>query len=212
MEDLVLLRIDIVVPRHDVSFVQVEWDEYVGEIFIYSPIARCRDHIKRCLITSNNAVVQVINPSDNAIRYKFGQIIASGLPTREAAEASHIHTGIEAYHYPASHYSHCSGKRRLIVPFATNSAELSKWEITKMKIDQNDEKPVTYRLYRLAFKEREEVRNIVSELLEHDIIQESNSPYSNPIVLVKKKTGKLGCVRSAEPKDHQGQVLDTKVR
>lgn len=37
--------------------------------------------------------------------------------------------------------------------------------------------------------EREEVRTIIQELLEHKIILESESPYSSPIILVKKKNG-----------------------
>lgn len=55
-----------------------------------------------------------------------------------------------------------------------------------MQINLNDGKPVIYRPYRLTLRERKEVRNIISELLEH---QESNSPYWSPIVLVKKNTG-----------------------
>ncbi|KAG6438766.1 hypothetical protein O3G_MSEX000204 [Manduca sexta] len=50
-------------------------------------------------------------------------------------------------------------------------------------------KCVERRPYRLSPIEREKVRNIVDELLEHNIIRESKSPFSSPIILVKKKNG-----------------------
>lgn len=58
-----------------------------------------------------------------------------------------------------------------------------------MKIGLLDDKPVVYRPYRLSFSERGQVREIVNELLENDIICESNSNYASPILMVKKKTG-----------------------
>ncbi|KAL0883537.1 hypothetical protein ABMA27_015691 [Loxostege sticticalis] len=54
---------------------------------------------------------------------------------------------------------------------------------------KNPDKYVERRPYRLSPVEREKVRCIISELLEHGIIRESKSPYSSPIILVKKKNG-----------------------
>lgn len=51
-------------------------------------------------------------------------------------------------------------------------------------------KCVERRPYRLSPVEREKVRGIVRELLDHNIIRESKSPFSSPIILVKKKNGK----------------------
>lgn len=50
-------------------------------------------------------------------------------------------------------------------------------------------KYVERRPYRLSPVEREKVRKIIQELLEHNIIRESKSPFSSPIILVKKKNG-----------------------
>ncbi|KAL0830020.1 hypothetical protein ABMA28_003478 [Loxostege sticticalis] len=41
----------------------------------------------------------------------------------------------------------------------------------------------------MSFHEREKVRNIVEELLQNDIVQESQSNYASPVLLVKKKNG-----------------------
>ncbi|CAK1591025.1 unnamed protein product [Parnassius mnemosyne] len=54
---------------------------------------------------------------------------------------------------------------------------------------KNPDKYVERRPYRLSPVEREKVRTIINELLKHTIIRESKSPYSSPIILVKKKNG-----------------------
>lgn len=48
---------------------------------------------------------------------------------------------------------------------------------------------VHYRPYRLAPIEKEKVDSITQELLEKNIIRESESPFASPVILVKKKDG-----------------------
>lgn len=59
----------------------------------------------------------------------------------------------------------------------------------KMTITLKDSTPVVYRPRRLAYQERIQVANIISELLKDKIIRESHSEYASPIVLVMKKNG-----------------------
>ncbi|WP_219823723.1 hypothetical protein, partial [Enterobacter cloacae complex sp. 2DZ2F20B] len=73
--------------------------------------------------------------------------------------------------------------------FASTTKHLGKTDVLKMSIHLQDDNPVVYRPYRLSHNERQVVRDIVKDLLENEIIQESDSPYSSPIVLVKKKNG-----------------------
>lgn len=73
--------------------------------------------------------------------------------------------------------------------FAFNLSELGATSVGEMEINLNDNEPVVYRPYRLAVKEKEVVRDMVSELLDHSIVRPSTSPYASPIVLVRKKTG-----------------------
>lgn len=54
---------------------------------------------------------------------------------------------------------------------------------------KNPDKYVERRPYRLSPVERERVKEIVDELIKNNIVQESKSPYSSPIILVKKKDG-----------------------
>lgn len=44
---------------------------------------------------------------------------------------------------------------------------------------------------RLPYTHKVELQNIIDELLENNIIRESNSPYASPIVLTRKKTGEI---------------------
>ncbi|KAJ8732472.1 hypothetical protein PYW07_015071 [Mythimna separata] len=69
--------------------------------------------------------------------------------------------------------------------FPTTRVNTGKLEI-RLK---NPDKYVERRPYRLSPIEREKVREIIKELLDHKIIRESKSPFSSPIILVKKKNG-----------------------
>lgn len=57
----------------------------------------------------------------------------------------------------------------------------------KLRLKKNE--IVYYRPYRLAPVEREKVDSIIEELLAKHIIQESDSPFASPVILVKKKDG-----------------------
>lgn len=73
--------------------------------------------------------------------------------------------------------------------FAQNLSELGCTNVSEMEIKLSDQTPIAYRPYRLSHSEREKVREMVQELLDNDIVEESNSPYASPIILVSKKTG-----------------------
>ena len=57
------------------------------------------------------------------------------------------------------------------------------------EIHLKDNVPVSQPARRLPYKQRKEILTQIDELLENDIIEPSTSPYSSPIVTVKKKDG-----------------------
>lgn len=73
--------------------------------------------------------------------------------------------------------------------FSNNLKDLGFTNETEMVIKLKDSEPVVYRPYRMSYAERAQVRDMVQEMLEAEIVRESSSPYASPIVLVKKKTG-----------------------
>ena len=59
----------------------------------------------------------------------------------------------------------------------------------EMEIILKHEQPISFRLRRLAFSEKEKLRVIIDDLLERGLIRPSNSPYASPILLRPKKSG-----------------------
>lgn len=57
----------------------------------------------------------------------------------------------------------------------------------EMVIRLKEERPFTYRPYRMSPNEKDTVKVILGELLQNDIIRESQSNYCSPLILVKKK-------------------------
>lgn len=73
--------------------------------------------------------------------------------------------------------------------FATSMNELGCAINTKMAIKLNNNKPISYRPYRMAHIEREKVKDMIIEMKEAGIVKDSDSPYSSPILLVNKPDG-----------------------
>lgn len=71
--------------------------------------------------------------------------------------------------------------------FAESVADLGRCNVLKMKIQLATDVPVSTKPYRMPFAKRAAVNNIVQELLESNIIRESESPYASGVVLVEKK-------------------------
>lgn len=70
--------------------------------------------------------------------------------------------------------------------FSESLSELRTAKLAQLTIKLTEDRPFTYCPYIMSERQRSQVRTIVSELLENDILQESNSLYSSPILLVKK--------------------------
>lgn len=73
--------------------------------------------------------------------------------------------------------------------FTSKIQDLGCTTAAELKIDLIDDRPVTYKPYRMNPAGKEKVREIVNELLEANIIRESSSPFSSPVILVQKKNG-----------------------
>jgi hypothetical protein len=73
--------------------------------------------------------------------------------------------------------------------FASETKELGCTGLVKHTIDTQGQGPIRLLPYRTSPRQREVANKIIDELLENQIIQPSTSPWSAPIVLVKKKSG-----------------------
>lgn len=73
-----------------------------------------------------------------------------------------------------------------------SSSRVGQTPLTKHRIITDDDvRPIRQQPYRVSAKEREAIQTQVKEMLDDGVIQPSSSPWSSPVVLVKKKDGTL---------------------
>ena len=75
--------------------------------------------------------------------------------------------------------------------FSKNDDDLGFCDLVEHKIITTDERPIKIPHRRVPPHQWQEVRDYIQKSLEQGIIRESSSPYASPIVLVRKKDGKL---------------------
>ncbi len=75
--------------------------------------------------------------------------------------------------------------------FVEREGNLGYTDLIEHQISLLDEAPVCQRYRRLPPSQCEEVKAHIKQLLEQNVIRESCSPYSSPIVIVKKKDGSI---------------------
>ena len=83
--------------------------------------------------------------------------------------------------------------KALLVEFsdvvATSNEDVGQTNLMAHKIDVDGAAPVKQPPRRMPFHKREEVRKHLDQMLEADVVEPSSSPWSSPVVLVKKPDG-----------------------
>ena len=73
--------------------------------------------------------------------------------------------------------------------FALSPEELGRTGLVRHRIETGDNQPIRQRPYRVSEAQRGIIEEHVTDMLTRGIIQPSVSPWSSPIILVKKKDG-----------------------
>lgn len=73
--------------------------------------------------------------------------------------------------------------------FSQSATNVGCAKSTQIEINLSEEKPFTYRPYRVSESQQKIIREMIEELLASGIIRESSSPYASLVLLVKKKNG-----------------------
>ena len=68
--------------------------------------------------------------------------------------------------------------------------DIGRTSYIKHSIETGDAEPIRKHPYRRSFAERKVMKEFVEEMMKHDIVEESDSPWSSPVVLVRKRDGK----------------------
>ena len=104
--------------------------------------------------------------------------------------------------------------------FSQSADDVGHTTTVKHRIHTTDEVPIRQPYRRIPPAQLQEVKDHIMDLLKQGIIRESQSPYASPIVLVKKKSGKLRkccdfrllnkkCPRDAYPLPRIADSLDS---
>lgn len=73
--------------------------------------------------------------------------------------------------------------------FSANEHDYGRTDLVKHTIRTEGAQPIRQRAYRTSPSIRAEIDKQVQQLLSHDVIEESCSPWASPVVLVKKRDG-----------------------
>ena len=157
---------------------------------------------------SSRLLVRVMNPSESSIQLHAGQKIAKFVPVVESKCVRKSADSICASVSSESGMNECTlreletaispsldtnDKHSLLTtllefPDVFNDG-LGHTRVTVHKIDTGESSPIRQYPRRLPYHFREEVDRQVNDMLSQGVIQPSTSPWSSPIVLVKKKDG-----------------------
>eukprot|EP00731_Ephydatia_muelleri_P003644 Em0001g3644a len=152
--------------------------------------------------------VRILNPRDEMVVLKKGTQIAS-MELLEQDPVINISTVMKnaevslecqniLWDLVSKVGSHISESEReqlysLLVEFADvfsfSSKDLGRTKELKHHIFTSDAQPVHLSPRRIPQARREELRGLLRDMLESDVIQQSDSPWSSPIVLAKKHDG-----------------------
>ena len=164
-------------------------------LLVYNGVARVRN---------GRAVVYILNQSGKFVHLKNGTVVSRGegivkgdihaidaeTAVGEIAEMSSIDTAETPVDAPAEFLPlvrSIIGRNRDV--FATKDSELGRTNATKMVIDTQDCSPIRLRPYKTPLNKRKIIEEAVSEMLDAKVIERSNSPWSFPMVIVKKSDG-----------------------
>ena len=73
--------------------------------------------------------------------------------------------------------------------FALEEGERGQTDLFKMEIDTGDSRPIKQPARRMPFAIRREVAKQVQKMQDSGIVIPSNSPWSSPVIVVRKKDG-----------------------
>ncbi|PKY28831.1 DNA/RNA polymerase, partial [Rhizophagus irregularis] len=75
--------------------------------------------------------------------------------------------------------------------FAWDATQLGRTDLVQHTIDVGNATPIKKRWYRTSRMERDFIAGEIDRMLQQNLIEKSRGPWAFPVVLVRKKNGKL---------------------
>lgn len=176
-------------------------------------------------VQDGKMVCLIFNPNDTPVKIyrrstlghlcphliEVVNVVHDPTATKPETEATALRTGPPAVDLTDSDLSH-DQKDRLMAflteyrqVFANTDAEIGRTSVSKMSINTGDHPPIKQRPYRVGPVQKDIIDAHVQRMLNQKVIVESDSPWSSPVVLVKKKGAPSG--QSTDP-DHYRFCID----
>ncbi|XP_064292537.1 uncharacterized protein LOC135309870, partial [Plodia interpunctella] len=199
-----MVQVDVTVPPNRLNSIPVEaHSKYSGSIYIYGTVRNIANNEHYLLpgeykLDDGVGRVLVQNISNNPVVFKGGSLLTRSMPITKTPEIYTISFDENSPDDAVQCGSDITVEQKLKLQkllskfkdcFSSGLKDIGFTTAGEMIIELNDTEPVVYRPYRLSHSERSMVRDMVQEMIDAGIVQESSSPYASPIVLVRKKTG-----------------------
>lgn len=190
----------VVIPSNFLGHVTISSTIKDETLYVNGGMREKGQILPRCLIEvdkQGNAVLPVLNLASEELKFEKGDLITRAEVCEIAENAPTKQVNVEPITYDEIHTDVPKENASDIVELLNDYKDLVARKINEigltnkveMCINLSDSKPVYYRPYRMAYSEKQKLKDIVSELKEANIIEDSNSPFASPVLLVKKKTG-----------------------
>ena len=119
---------------------------------------------------SSPAALKKLSPDQNSVSLNFRSLPSPALSTDENTQLKAL----------LEEYSDI---------FASSSLDLGHTSIVRHEIDTGTAAPIKQAAYRVSQSQKADIEEHIKNMLDQGIIEVSSSPWSSPVVLVKKKDG-----------------------
>lgn len=205
-----------VIPPRSEAVITGRWDTASsGETLLISGLSDATDNgglmVARSLVNGDKLTgfVRVLNMTDNPRKLDVGEVIASveevtvvgGQDVKANATVvqelpdflKELHAKVvaesELNTTAAEGFAKLLSKHQKV--FAKDDNDLGHTDVVKHHVDTGDARPIRQPPRRLPMSQQEDCEKEVQSMLQRGVIEPGQSPWSSPVVLVKKKDGSL---------------------
>lgn len=149
-------------------------------------------------ITGNAGFIRVANPTDSALVIPRGATVGKATPLQEIEIGTFHSRGPPGSIKDIKISNDLSPQDRTAIQallqeychlFSTEDGPVGRTHIVEHEIETGDARPIRQNPYRKAPFERHVIEAQVNDMLRKGVIRESTSPWSSPVVLVRKRNG-----------------------